>query len=49
MAEAFKEGGKPETKETERFIRMFDKFFDVVNVRSSLQKEGRSKAIQEDY
>lgn len=38
MAEAFNYEGKPETKETERFVRHFDKFFDLMNVRSL--KEG---------
>lgn len=34
MASAFAYVGDPETHETERFIRMFDKFFDCMNTRS---------------
>lgn len=34
MAEALAYENNPDTKETERFVRNFDKFFDVVNVRS---------------
>ena len=38
VANAFAYEDKPHTKETERFIRIFDKFFDLMNVRS--MKEG---------
>ena len=38
MAEAFAYENKPYTRETERFVRTFDKFFDLMNVRSL--KEG---------
>ena len=41
MAEAFAYEKKPYTKETERFVRTFDKFFDLMNVRSL--KEGIHK------
>ena len=34
VADAFAFIGKPHTKETERFARTFDKFFDLFNVRS---------------
>ena len=34
VADAFAFIGKPYTKETERFARTFDKFFDLFNVRS---------------
>lgn len=34
MATAFKYEGNPETSETERFVHYFDKFFDLMNVRS---------------
>ena len=34
MAEAFAYEKKLYTKETERFVRTFDKFFDLMNVRS---------------
>ena len=34
MATAFEYDGNPETTETERFVRNFDKFFDLMNVRS---------------
>ena len=38
VAEAFRYDGNPETRETERFVRKLDKFFDLMNVRSL--KEG---------
>ena len=38
MAEAFAYENKPYTRETERFVRTFDKFFDLMNLRSL--KEG---------
>lgn len=38
VAEAFAYENKPYTRETERFVRIFDKFFDLMNVRSL--KEG---------
>lgn len=41
MADALKYEGKTDTRETERFIRTFDKFFDLMNVRSL--KEGHYK------
>ena len=34
VADALKFDGKPGTEETECFVRTFDKFFDVFNVRS---------------
>lgn len=34
VASAFAHFGDPATFETERFVRMFDKFFDCLNVRS---------------
>lgn len=33
VAEAFLYENKPHTKETERFVRIFDKFFDLMNTR----------------
>ncbi len=41
MAEAFAYEKNSETSETERFVRIFDKFFDLMNVRSL--KEGTHK------
>lgn len=34
VANAFKYYAQPDTKETERFVRLFDKLFDCLNVRS---------------
>ena len=34
VAEALAYEKKPYTAETERFVRVFDKFFDLMNVRS---------------
>lgn len=34
VATALQYDGNPETRETERFVRNFDKFFDLMNVRS---------------
>lgn len=41
VADGLKYDNKPETRETERFVRTFDKFFDLLNVRSL--KEGTLK------
>jgi len=41
VAEALAYENNPDTKETERFVRTFDKFFDLMNVRSL--KEGVHK------
>lgn len=41
MAEVLAYENNPDTKETERFVHTFDKFFDLMNVRSL--KEGVHK------
>ena len=35
VAEAFAYENSPHTKETERFVRIFDKFFDLMNTRNT--------------
>ena len=35
VAEAFLYENNPHTKETERFVRIFDKFFDLMNTRNT--------------
>ena len=34
VANALEYVGDPRTKQTERFVRMFDRFFDMLNTRS---------------
>ena len=34
VADALEYVGDPRTKQTERFVRMFDRFFDMLNTRS---------------
>ena len=34
VAEALAFDGKPDTRETQRFVSMFNRFFDMMNVRS---------------
>ena len=42
VASAFAYYGSPETKETERFVRTFDRFFDMMNTRC-LEEEIQKK------
>jgi len=42
VASAFAYYGDPETKETERFVRIFDRFFDMMNTRC-LEEEIQKK------
>lgn len=41
VADALSARGRPEWKETERFVRMMNRFFDLLNVRST--SEGVAK------
>ena len=41
--------GNPATKETERFVRNFDKFFDCLNVRCREEYRRRRKANLAPY
>ena len=49
VANALKYYGNPETKETERFIRNFDKFFDLLNVRSLEEHKRKNKPNLKPY
>lgn len=43
VADAMEYMGDANTKETERFIRMFDRFFDMLNTRSMDESVYRRK------
>ena len=49
VANALNYYGQSGTKETEKFIRIFDKFFDCVNVRSVSEAATKRKPNQEVY
>lgn len=49
MATAFAYFGDPDTFETERFIRIFDKFFDCMNVRSFTECFEKRKPDRRPY
>ena len=41
--------GDPETVETEHFVRMFDKFFDTLNVRNTVEYIKKRKPNLKPY
>lgn len=41
--------GDPQTRETERFVRTFDKFFDCLNVRNKREYVERRKPNLRPY
>lgn len=49
VANALDYFGDPKTKETERFIREFDRFFDCLNVRSLYEWEKKKKEDLKPY
>ena len=49
MANGLNYYGWSGTKETEKFVRVFDKFFDCVNVRSIKEAATKRKPNQEVY
>ena len=49
VACAFDYFGDPETKETEVFVRMFDRFFDCLNVRSPTEWYQKKKESLKPY
>ena len=49
MADALMYFGDPSTKETEQFIRHFDRFFDFLNVRSVSEWEHKRKPDLKPY
>lgn len=49
VANALAYFGDPKTKETEHFIRQFDRFFDCLNVRSLYEWEQKKKEDLKPY
>lgn len=49
MAEGLSMYGGPESTETQRFVRNFDKFFDCLNVRSPDEHQRRRKPNLKPY
>ena len=49
VAEAFGFEKNSDTSETERFVRTFDKFFDLMNVRSLKEGEHKRKPNLNPY
>ena len=49
MADALAYFDDPQTKETERFIRYFDKLFDCLNVRSTSEWKTSQKPERKPY
>ena len=49
MANMLKFNGDSDTTETERFVRMFDQFFDCLNVRSSNEHVTKRKPYLKPY
>ena len=49
MANALKYYGQPETVETERFVRFFDKLFDCLNVRTANEDLTKKKPNLKPY
>ena len=49
MADALAYFGDPDTRETERFIRYFDKLFDCLNVRSLSEWKTSRKPDRKPY
>ena len=49
MGNAFAFYGDPNTRETERFVRTFDKFFDCLNVRSLDEHRRKRKPNLKPY
>ena len=49
VAEAFDYENNPATSETERFVRIFDKFFDLMNVRSLMEGKCKRKPNLNPY
>ena len=49
MAKAFKYYGNAKTKETQRFVEMFDTFFDCLNVRHPTEYMRRLKPNLKPY
>ena len=49
MADALAYFGDEETAETEKFIRMFDRFFDCMNVRSISEWKSKLKPDLQPY
>ena len=49
VANAFQYFGDPETKETETFVRQFDRFFDCMNVRNYSEGYQKRKEYLKPY
>lgn len=49
VAEALDREGDPQTSETRRFVRMFNKFFDLLNVRSLMEATRTRNPDKEPY
>ena len=49
MANMLKFNGDSDTTETERFVRMFDQFFDCLNVRSPNEHVTKRKPYLKPY
>ena len=43
MADALKAQGLPYTKETEKFIRLVDQFFDIMNISQTFEGQKTRK------
>ncbi len=41
--------GRPETTETRKFVLMFDKFFDILNVSSFVEGKRKRKPFREPF